>query len=135
MSNKPRPSLQRRETRSTAEERRKILDQGLRVTVDGTVYEVRMGDLSGIHAKMLRAELGLSFIGLMEALRKDPDLDLIAGVVWLRKLVDGHPVPFESIASTLGYDQVDELFESLQPIEDPEDLTDPEDPEAIHPEG
>lgn len=121
MSNKPRPGLQRRETRSTAEAKKAAMDTGVRVTWKGRAYEVRAGDLSGIHARALRQELGLSFTELVLALRRSPDLDIFAGIIWLSEIVHNRPVDLDEILAKMTYADLDDLMDAFEGVEGPED--------------
>ncbi|MGH9460368.1 MAG: hypothetical protein ACRD1X_04070 [Vicinamibacteria bacterium] len=81
------------------------MEEGVSINVDGVDYTVRTGDLSALDAQALRKELGLSFIGLMKALQDDPDIDLIAGIVWLSRRVSGEPMlTYSEVAKDIGYD-------------------------------
>lgn len=117
MSN--RPSLQRKTTRAGKKARDDALDQGLSVTVDGRTYTVRMGDLSSMDAAHLRRETGFSFVGLMRAAAKDPDIDVIAALVWLSRRIDGELLlSFEDVAADIGYDVEFDLADAGDPQED-----------------
>lgn len=103
MSN--RPKLERKHTRKTEEHRGEALDIGLKIKVDGKTYTVRQGDLTAMDANALRRETGHSFMGLMRAFGTDPDIDLIACVVWLSRRTNGERgLSFEEVAEEIGYD-------------------------------
>lgn len=105
MSNSKRPALQRRQTRASEAARKAELDAGIAVLVDGERYEVRMGDLSSLDAAALRRATGFSFRGLMTAAATDPDIDVIAGIVWLSRRINGEPLlDYTEVASAIGYD-------------------------------
>lgn len=105
MSNTTRPSLQRKTTPRSEKARKDAMEEGVSINVDGVDYTVRTGDLSALDAQALRKELGLSFIGLMKALQDDPDIDLIAGIVWLSRRVSGEPMlTYSEVAKDIGYD-------------------------------
>lgn len=106
-------------TKASQAERKKALSEGIAVKWDGREYAVRLGDLSSLDAQALRREVGLSFIGVMKALRTDPDIDLIAAVIWLRRRMDGEPMlPFEAVAAEINYDSdldIDQAGEETDP--------------------
>jgi hypothetical protein len=110
-------------TPKTEAKRDEALNQGLSLTVDGRVYTVRAGDLTGMDAAALRREVGMSFMGLMKAMQSDPDVDLIAALMWLSRRIEGEKLlSYEEVAQEVGYD-VDI------------DLADAEEPEDADPEG
>ena len=105
MSNTKRPTLQKRTTRATETARKAELDAGIAVMVDGTRYAVRMGDLTSMDAANLRRATGFSFRGLMMAASKDPDIDIVAAIVWLSRRIDGElMLDYETVAQEIGYD-------------------------------
>jgi hypothetical protein len=68
----------------------------------------------------LRRETGFSFRGLMQAAAKDPDVDIIAALVWLARRIDGERLlSYEDVASEIGYDVDVELVEA-EADDDPE---------------
>jgi len=105
VSNTKRPTLTKRTTRASEQARKAELDAGIAVMVDGVRYQVRMGDLSSMDAANLRRETGFSFRGLMTAAAKDPDIDIVAAIVWLARRLDGEALlDFETVAREIGYD-------------------------------
>lgn len=103
MSN--RPSLARKQTPRSEKQRKDALNEGLSVNVDGTVYTVRLGDLKGSDTAALRRSTGYSWMGLMRAAQLDPDLDVIAALVWMsRRLAGERLLEFDEVADELGYD-------------------------------
>lgn len=71
-------------------------DPILRITKldDGTVYEARLSDFSGLDAQLFRQVTGM---GLMNAFSQ-PDLDTIAGMIWLIRRRTNRKLPFEVVA-------------------------------------
>lgn len=125
MSNSQRPSLQRKQTPRSEKARKGELEQGVSIKVDGKTYTVRTGDLTALDAQALRRELGLSFFGLMRALGSDPDIDLIAGIVWLSRRVNGEPMlEYAEVAGEMGYDLDVDINKAKDP--EPEDDNSPE---------
>lgn len=109
MSNTKRPSLQRQETRKTKEARQAALDSGVRITFDGKVYEVRVGDVTPSLARRFRREYGVPFMAVLEEeLAGQPDIDSIAAVIWLARLMGGEDdLSFDDVA--LSYADLDDL--------------------------
>ena len=100
-----RPPLQRRVTRASESKRNAELDMGLSISVDGKVYTVRQGDLTSLDTMALRRETGYSFMGLLKAFQADPDIDLIAALVWLSRRIDGEVMlGYGEVAGEIGYD-------------------------------
>lgn len=121
-----RPSLARKHTPRTEAKRTAAHEQGIRVTYDGQEYVVRSGDLNAMDARDLRKELGLSFMGLRRGLAEDPDLDLIAALIWLARRVDGERgLPYAAVALEMGYDDAaDDLEIELVTDAEPENVSD-----------
>lgn len=103
---------------------RTVADRGPGVTimVDGRTYSVFAKDLSALDTAALRRELGLSFRGLLEAGNTDPDIDLLAGVMWLSRRVAGESsLTYAEVASAFTYDTEVELVpedEAAELLED-----------------
>lgn len=121
MANTRRPSTARKPpTKAVQAEKDEALEEGLTITVDGTAYTVRTGDLSALDTRALRKELGMSFVGLLDAFRKDPDIDLIAGVMWLSRRAKGEfSLTYDEVAGDLGYD-LDISFDGQEEPDAPE---------------
>lgn len=77
---------------------------GLQITLDGRTYVVREADLTPHDVRALRKETGFSWAGLGRELQRDPDIDLIAALVWMARRLAGDEVPYESVLDDLGYD-------------------------------
>lgn len=95
-----RPSLARKVTPGSEANRKAALDEGVRMTVDGQSYEVRMGDITSTLARELRREYGGSFNKLRDELGNDPDADSIATFIWLARRARGDEVAFEDVEIT-----------------------------------
>ena len=95
-----RPSAARKHTRSTDAKAEAELDQGIRVTLDGEHYEVRLGDVTSTVTRELRAASGMSFNALMEYVTTDPDTDVIAAFIWLARRLRGERVELGEVVVT-----------------------------------
>lgn len=115
MSNTRRPATGRKQTARTAaaakREADEALETGVSLTVDGTTYTVRLGSLSARDTMALRRATGLSVRALIADLQRDPDIDLIAALVWLGRRTgnDGATAPeplleFDEVAEEIAYD-------------------------------
>lgn len=110
MSNAKRPSLERKHTRATEAKRSDELDQGVRIELDGKVYEVRHGDLTALDTRALRKQTELSFVQLMQELADAPDIDSIAALIWLAGRLKGdRESTYEEVAEGIGYDVLDRI--------------------------
>lgn len=90
MSNKQkRPSTARKHTRTTEAERKAELNRGIRLTIEGVTYEARLRHVTPEIARELRAQTGLGFMGLMNAMSYDPDVDLVQAFVWVARRIKG----------------------------------------------
>lgn len=120
-----RPSAARQRTRTTEAKRDDALDQGAKITVDGSEYVVRAGDLSALDSRALRKEVGVSFIQLINELQSDADIDSIAAIMWLARRIKGEvTLRYDEVAAEVGYDVL-ETIEFSEPgaedaTEDPE---------------
>lgn len=103
MSNTQRPSLQRKHTRKTEENRHAGLERGMTVTVDGESYTVRLGDVSPTLGREVRRIYGVGVRSFFGQLANDPDLDLVAGFVWMARRIRGEYVDLEDVESELTY--------------------------------
>lgn len=77
---------------------------GLKIDLDGKSYVVRQSDISPHDVRALRKETGLSWAGLARELQSDPDIDLIAALIWLSRRIDGDEVSYRSILDEVSYD-------------------------------
>lgn len=75
------------------------------LSVDGRQYTVVVGDLTSLDAMALRRATGMSIQSLMRTATEDPDIDVIAALVWLARRTTGEKnLRFEDVASEIGYD-------------------------------
>ena len=95
-----RPTAARKHTRTTEQNRSDALEQGIRITLDGEVYEVRLADVTSNLTRELRRGTGMSFNQLMNEITVDPDVDSIAGFVWLARRIAGEKVEIEDVVVT-----------------------------------
>lgn len=95
-----RPSAARRHTRTTEKKSDDALEQGVRITIDGEAYEVRLADVTSNLTRELRRGTGMSFRQLMEDITTDPDADSIAGFIWLARRIAGEKVAIDDVVVT-----------------------------------
>lgn len=95
-----RPSAARRHTRTTEKKSDDALEQGLRITIDGEVYEVRLADVTSNLTRELRRGTGMSFNQLMNDITTDPDADSIAGFIWLARRIAGEKIAIDDVVVT-----------------------------------
>ena len=93
---------QKREQKATDAE----LDRGVKVVdTDGTLLQVRLRDVKGIHDARLVETIRLDFVGLLETLSRRQGLDLFAATLWFARLVNGRePESYMEILERFGYE-------------------------------
>lgn len=96
-----RPSLTPKVTRGTEANRTSELEQGVTLTIEGEDFTVRVGDISPMLARELRANYGGSFNALQMELATDPYIDSISTFVWLARRVRGEQVAFTEVGVTI----------------------------------
>lgn len=120
-----RPSAARKHTTSTDTNRADAFEQGIRITLDGEAYEVRLGDVTSSLARELRRGTGMSLNQLMAEIVTDTDIDSIASFIWLARRLQGEKVDIDDVV--VKYKQVlDEGFK----VELPDKREAADDPEA-----
>ena len=88
------------------------------IVVDGATYALRTNELSALDTQALRRETGQSVRALLQMAQDDPDLDVIAGLVWLARRQAGDAVAWADVAATISYAAELNLGEGGEP--DPE---------------
>jgi hypothetical protein len=72
------------------------------ITLGEDTYVVRLGEITPALARSLRDTLGYSARKLVELIGTDPDIDVLAGIVWLARLQRGESkVTYDEVASKL----------------------------------
>lgn len=99
MTTTSRPPARKRTTR-TENKRADELEQGLRLTLDGESYEIRLGDVTSTVTRELRRTTGMSFNELMRLTTVDPDSDVIAAFVWMARRLAGEQVDIDDVIVT-----------------------------------
>lgn len=120
MSNTQRPSLQKKHTRKTEEARQAGLDAGLRIVIGDEPYEVRLGDISPSLARDVRREFQMGPQKFLATMAADPDVDLLAGFMWIARRIRGEYVDLETVMDSVGYQTLldnDIEFDSTGPEE------------------
>lgn len=95
MSN--RPSMARKHTRTTKQAQQDQLNVGYRMTIDGEVYEARLGEVTPEIARELRRHIGVGFMGLLDQMSRDADIDLVSAAVWVARRIRGERVALEDV--------------------------------------
>jgi hypothetical protein len=76
-----------------------------KVTLDGTAHYLRLREVSAIETGELRRATGFGMRHLGYALVADPDIDVVAGVVWLaRRQAGERSLPYDTVAGAITYD-------------------------------
>ena len=92
-----RPPMDRKITRKSEENRDEALDQGLRMSIGGEVFEARVGDVTPAIARELRKHTGNGFMNLVQTTADDPDIDVISAFVWVARRIAGEDVAFDDV--------------------------------------
>lgn len=80
-------------------------DAEITIRLDGSAYTLRAGEVNALDASMLRRATGLSVQGLFSAAATDPDIDVIAAVVWMARRQAGETtLMYETVARQVTYD-------------------------------
>lgn len=105
-----RPTLAPKQTRASAAKKKAAMDSGISITIDERTYVVREGDITALDSRALRQEVGMTFPKIIAAMQDDPDLDLVAALVWLARRLEGERnLAFDDVASELNYSHVEDL--------------------------
>lgn len=107
-----RPSLAKKHTRSSETNRKAALDVGARFELDGTVHAITVGDMTGLDARELRRQVGISFPKLLtEFFSDDSDLDVVAAILWLARYVNGGEkgLTYEEVLAEMDWETVNRI--------------------------
>jgi len=106
-----RPSLTKKHTRTTTENTNAALDAGVEFFIDGNHYKVVFGDLTALDTRALRAQVGMTFPQLLDAvLGQDMDTDVVAAVIWLSRYLEGERnLTYDEVAVTVGYEVIEKI--------------------------
>lgn len=114
-----RPPMDRKVTRKSEENRDEALNKGLRLKMEGEVYEARVGDVTPQIARELRSNIGMGFLKLCASIADDPDIDLLSAFVWVCKRIQGDDrTEFEEVGVTYSQMLGDDFDVSLPGAED-----------------
>lgn len=83
---------------------RDLTDLGsfISVEVDGQKYLLAARDMTALDVRAMREELGYSFVGLLNQAKQDMDVDLLAGIVWMSRRINGEPLlTYAEVASEM----------------------------------
>ena len=95
-------------------------DPSVTVIVDGTKHTARIGEVTARMASEIRRETGMSSRALFAAAGDDPDLDIVAALVWIARRQNGEPsIAFGDVLDEIGYDS--EIEAADIPAEEDED--------------
>ena len=84
------------------------------LTVDGNTYEIRPSEIDGRLAMQIRRATGASLRSLLEIAGDDPDIDVIAALVWVARRQSGEDVEFDDVAATITYGSEIEAMEQVE---------------------
>lgn len=119
MSNTQRPSTARKVTGSSERKREEALDNGLRISLDGESYEVRLGDVNSHVAKEFRNATGMGPLQFLNAAAFDMDVDYLAAFIFLARRIRGEQVRLEDVTVTYAQ-MLSDGFNVDMPTEEPD---------------
>lgn len=100
-------------------------EKAIVVVVNGVRYSLDPDEMNALDVADLRLATGMSFGRLMETLGEDPDIDIIAAVVWLARRQHGEPkIKYRLVVQEINYlteldfSENDPDAESNEPAED-----------------
>ncbi len=75
------------------------------IKVDDDAFELRLDEINAVDSTAVRNATGMSLRGLLDAAESDPDIDVIAALVWLARRQGGEPrLAFATVAAEINYD-------------------------------
>ena len=91
-----------------------MADMRMVITAGGHRYDVNMGSFTAMDARLFRDEFGVPLTMAFQ----QPDLDLVAGVLWLHRRKSNGRLTYADVAATMSYD---EWLDSMSGDEDDDD--------------
>lgn len=85
----------------------------VRVSCDGTTYDIDFTDLTAIDAKDFRREVGIPLMSVLSN-QEQPDLDVIAGLIWLARRKGEPTLTFTEVATAINWSSDVDLLETQQ---------------------
>jgi hypothetical protein len=80
------------------------------VTVNGETYPFSPDEISAVDAASLRKATGMSLRSVLDSATKDPDIDVVAALLWLSRRQNGEPnLPYDAVAAEVHYTSKFEL--------------------------
>lgn len=120
-----RPSLSRKHTRASDDKRKSDLNRGLKITVDGDEFVVRIGDVTPDLAAQVRRHTGMSFMRVMDLCGEDPDVDVLTAFEWVARRLRGEDVAYSQVEFSY-YDIESDAFDVSEAEPDEAEADDPE---------
>lgn len=94
----------RRETATTAKRRNQVLDEEFTLRIDGVDYTIVPADFSGRLERKVRAETGMSVLGIINALDGgQTGIDLLGMFMWAVRIGRGEEVELDDILDSISY--------------------------------
>lgn len=84
----------------------------IRVKLEDTVYDFYPMRLTPLDVSAMRRETGFTMPKLFEAVQAEPDIDVLAVLVWLARRTAGERMlKFETVANTITYESQFDFIE------------------------
>lgn len=101
-----RPKLTRKTTPASERARKKALNEKLSIRLNGTVYSLRVGDMTALDDHALRTQYGMPFEAMAQAMAAgDRSLDLMAAIIWMARKTNGEELlSYAEVAAGIGFD-------------------------------
>ncbi len=85
--------------------KKQAADAAIAVSIDGTTFVLRPSEVTASDVAALRRETGLSLRTVIDQAQNDPDLDVIAALVFMaRRQAGDRSVTFDSVAAFINYE-------------------------------
>jgi hypothetical protein len=88
------------------------------ITLDGTKHAVYPNLLTAKDIAAVRAQAGMSVRKLVELAGDDPDIDVIAALVWVARCQAGEKVSLSDVSDGITYESKLEVAEQEAPLDD-----------------
>lgn len=86
------------------------------LSLDGVQHVLYPNLLTAQDLGAVRGQVGMSLRKLIECAQDDPDLDIIAALIWVARCQGGESVTFDEVAAGITYQSKLDVAESSEPV-------------------